>query len=213
MAKGRKNRRAGNATARTGEPGRDRRARRSSGLGRYGLGGNPTRLAIVAFSAALVIVVAVALVLAAGGSASEFTVYQGHDRLGGSAASVDDVLDDGVPVVLNFWGGDCPPCRFEMPALQRVYETHQDEINFLGLDIGPFMGLGTRQSARDLLSELQITYPAGGPPNRNIQNEYSVNALPTTVFFGADGRVFRRWDGAISEAQMNQIVEAMLAGS
>jgi thiol-disulfide isomerase/thioredoxin len=170
-------------------------------------------MAIVAFSAALAVVVAVAIALAAGGSGSEFAVYQGHDRLGGSTASVDDVLDDGIPVVLNFWGGDCPPCRFEMPALQRVYETHQSDINFLGLDIGPFMGLGTRQSARDLLSELQITYPAGGPPNRDIQNRYSVNALPTTVFFGPDGRVFRRWDGAISEGQMNQIVEAMLGGS
>jgi thiol-disulfide isomerase/thioredoxin len=203
MAKGRKKRRGRKAYTGAADTSR----------GRYGLRGSPARLAIVASAAALAIVVIVAIVLAAGGSGSEFTVYQGHERLGGSTASVDDLLDDGVPLVLNFWGGDCPPCRFEMPALQRVYETHRDNINFLGLDIGPFMGLGTRQSARDLLSELQITYPAGAPPDREVQNRYSVSALPTTVFFGADGQVFRRWDGAISEEQMNQIVDAMLNAS
>ncbi|MDA0769266.1 MAG: TlpA disulfide reductase family protein [Chloroflexi bacterium] len=140
----------------------------------------------------------------------EFSVYQGEEILGGDPINFSEILDDGKPVVLNFWAGNCPPCRAEMPALQKVWDAHQDDIIFVGLDVGTFTGLGTKQSAIALLDELNVTYPAGGPPNRTPLVNYSVRSMPTTVFFGADGQPFDRWDGAISEFQMNNIISAML---
>lgn len=139
----------------------------------------------------------------------EFSVYQGEEVLGGTNVNFQDLLGS-KPVVLNFWAGNCPPCRGEMPALQRVYDRHGDEVVFLGLDVGVFTGLGTRSSALALLNELDITYPAGAPPGRTAVSNYTVVSMPTTVFFGADGDIFQRWDGAIQEGQMNDIVEAML---
>ena len=140
----------------------------------------------------------------------EFSVYQGEEVLGGTNINFGDLLDGPKPVVLNFWAGDCPPCRAEMPALQRVYDKHREDIIFLGLDVGVFSGLGTRASGLALLDELNITYPAGAPPSRTPMVNYSVVSMPTTIFFGADGDIFQRWDGAIQEGQMNDIVEAML---
>lgn len=168
-------------------------------------------------AAILVIVVAVVVFQVATGSGAsgdfEFDVYQGQALLGGDNVNFSDVLAGGKPVVLNFWAGNCPPCRAEMPALQRVWNAHQDEIMFVGLDVGTFTGLGDKQSAIALLNELNVTYPAGGPPDRTPVVNYSVRSMPTTVFFGADGRIFERWDGAISEFQMNNIVSAMLDAS
>ncbi len=164
---------------------------------------------------AVAVVALVALVLVqvsrGAGTASdfEFSVYQGEEILGGTNLNFGDLLDRGKPVVLNFWAGDCPPCRAEMPALQRVYDKHHEDIIFVGLDVGIFTGLGTRASGLALLEELDITYPAGAPGRTPVVN-YSVVSMPTTVFFGADGDIFRRWDGAIQEGQMNDIVEAML---
>jgi thiol-disulfide isomerase/thioredoxin len=33
----------------------------------------------------------------------------------------------GRPVLINFWATWCPPCRFEMPAIQKMYDAYQDE--------------------------------------------------------------------------------------
>ncbi len=177
--------------------------------------GSQTKLFIIGAAAVVALLVSVVVfqVINGAGAASafSFSVYQGEEILGGSEVDFADLLDDGKPVVLNFWAGDCPPCRAEMPALQRVYEQHKEDIIFVGLDVGIFTGLGTRESGLRLLEELNVTYPAGAPPNRTPMVNYSVRSMPTTVFFGADGEIFRRWDGGISERNMNEIVTAMLA--
>ncbi|MCH7688935.1 MAG: TlpA family protein disulfide reductase, partial [Planctomycetes bacterium] len=143
----------------------------------------------------------------------EISLYQGADTLGASELKFEDVLSLGKPVVLNFWAGDCPPCRAEMPAFQRVYERQQDDVIFLGLDVGVFTGLGTRESALRLLNELGITYPAGAPPSRTSVVRYSVVSMPTTVFFDASGQILDRIDGAMSEFRLATEDERELAAA
>ena len=177
--------------------------------------GSQTKLFIIGAAAVVALLVGVVVfqVINGAGSATafSFSVYQGEEILGGSEVEFADLLDEGKPIVLNFWAGDCPPCRAEMPALQRVYEQHEEDIIFVGLDVGIFTGLGTRESGLALLEELNVTYPAGAPPNRTPMVNFSVRSMPTTLFFGADGQIFRRWDGGISERDMNEIVSDMVA--
>ncbi len=141
----------------------------------------------------------------------EFEVYQGEDLLGGTEVNFTDVLGSGKPVVLNFCAGDCPPCRFEMPWFQRTYEEHNGDVLFLGLDTGKFSGLGTRSSAFALMEELDITYPIGAPYARAALDNYGVQGFPTTVFFDSDGKVSRKWDGAMFEPQLKEFVQEILA--
>jgi len=70
-------------------------------------------------------------------------VYGSTDTLGiedRSAEFVSDILPQGKPVVLNFWGGSCPPCRAEMPDFQAALIEFGENAIFLGLDVGPFTG-------------------------------------------------------------------------
>src|SRR6266516_1426087 len=68
-----------------------------------------------------------------GTAAPEFTlpVYGG-----GGSGMIDLHALRGHPVLLNFWSESCPPCRVEMPYLERTY-THyaaHGEFALLGLD-------------------------------------------------------------------------------
>lgn len=83
-----------------------------------------------------------------------FTLYQGAEKL-------DFAQLHGKPIILNFWAGLCPPCRAEMPDLQRFYGESKEQVTLIGIDIGRFMGLGSHRDARNLLRELDITYPTG----------------------------------------------------
>ena len=186
---------------------------------RTGKGTRSRDVAVLIVGIAAVVVAFVGLETvrsSSGGSiASDFpvTLYQGEEELGRADLRFADFLAEGKPIVLNFWGGYCPPCRAEIPDIQRVYERYHGEVLFLGLDVGPFTGLGTTRSARALLVALNITYPAGTPQDRDPLIAYKIMDLPTTVFFDARGKIFRRWVGSIDEYQLNAVVSEMLGDS
>jgi thiol-disulfide isomerase/thioredoxin len=143
----------------------------------------------------------------------EITVYQGADVLGGEKVRFSDLLAQGQPVVLNFWAGLCPPCRAEMPDLQEVYDEYQGRVLLFGLDVGPFVGLGSREDGRALLEELKVTYPAGTTSDPNVVREYQILGMPTTLFIKPNGEVIRNWAGLLNKQKMEELVEELLAAS
>lgn len=141
------------------------------------------------------------------------TLYQGADVLGAEQLNFSDTFGRGKPVVLNFFAGLCPPCRAEMPGFQRVYSEFGDKLIFLGLDIGPFIGLGSNQDARNLLQELQITYPAGTTSESSVVAQYQVRGMPTTVFLTAQGEILDIHTGFLDEATLRSKVESLIQAS
>lgn len=91
----------------------------------------------------------------------------------------------GQPVILNFWASWCPPCRAEMPAIQAVYHSYQDE----GLIV-----LAVNATNQDSLDEAQeyvegssFTFPILFDTTGSVQDQYQIAALPTTFFIDRDG--------------------------
>ena len=101
-------------------------------------------------------------------------VYQGSEELGGEEVNLSEVLARGKPVVLNMWAGLCPVCRLEMAHLEEAYAAYGGQVVILGLDIGPFIGLGDRDDALALLAELDVSYPAGTTDDAAIVKSYQV---------------------------------------
>ena len=91
------------------------------------------------------------------GSEFRIVAYQGDDQLGGHDTQFSRVTRQGKPVVLNFFAGQCPPCRAEMPGFQRVADEFQGKAIFVGVDVGPYVQLGSHQDAQNLLRELHIS--------------------------------------------------------
>lgn len=139
--------------------------------------------------------------------------YQGQDVLGGDESRFHDLLAEGRPVVLNFWASSCPPCREEMPGFQRVHDDLGDGYTMVGVDIGPFVRLGTHDGARAFLREYGIDYPAAYATDPEVVPAYEVRGMPTTLFFDAAGALVGKHTGFVPEAQLRREVEGLLAAA
>ncbi|MBS1869897.1 MAG: TlpA family protein disulfide reductase [Actinobacteria bacterium] len=91
----------------------------------------------------------------------------------------------GRPVVVNAWASWCPPCRTEMPYFSRAAVRFGRRVAFLGVNAGD-----EDARARAFLRSHYVPYPSYVDPHDQIANEVGVRAgLPTTVFYGRDGKV------------------------
>lgn len=150
-----------------------------------------------------------------GAQAPDFpiTLYQGEKALGGKELRFHELLAQGKPVVLNLWAGACPPCRLEMPDLQKVHEEYQDRVLMFGLDVGPFVGLGSREDGQALLKELNVTYPNGTTYDPTVVEAFRVVGMPTTFFILPDGQLVRQWTGLLTRKKMAELVEELLTAA
>jgi thiol-disulfide isomerase/thioredoxin len=140
-------------------------------------------------------------------------LYQGQEVLGGKDIQFSQLFAQGQPVVLNFFAGLCPPCRAEMPDFQAVSVQYQGRVLLFGLDIGPFVQLGSRKDGEALVKELRVTYPTGTTFDGKVVRAYQVLGMPTTVFLTPDGKVFRTWTGILTRAKMVELFEQLLKAS
>jgi len=145
--------------------------------------------------------------------APDFTMiaYQGQEMLGADQVTLHELVDRGTPVVVNFWASSCPPCRQEMPGFQAVMDEVGDDVLLVGVDVGIFTGLGTREGARQFLTDFAIRYPAVFTPDGDMLRDYEVRSFPTTVFLDAQGRITKKHTGYLSEAQFRAELDALIA--
>ena len=139
----------------------------------------------------------------------EFSIFQGIEEVGfrdGNLARLE-----GKPLVLNFWAVLCPSCRVEMPQFQVFYEEFKDQIQLVGIDIGVFTGLGSRNDADALLRELGVAYPAGWGEDGGGLRKFGVTAMLTTVFISFDGTIVEKSVGAIDAMFLARASQELLA--
>lgn len=140
----------------------------------------------------------------------EITPYGPEDVSSGATVRFHDLLAQGKPVVLNMWAGLCPPCRAEMPDFQEVHEKFKEQVTIFGLDVGPYVGLGSRADGQRLLQELKITYPTGSTFDGEVIRKYGLVGMPTTYFITAKGKIMRKYTGLLSKGLLTQYVNDLI---
>ena len=136
------------------------------------------------------------------------TMYTGYAAVGGDEISFADLR--GKPIALNFWAGLCPPCRAEMPDMQDFYDENHQDILLVGIDVGPYIGLGDSNDAKALLESLGIQYPTGSTTQGSIMQDYGVLTMPTTIFITPQGEIFRKWSGPLNKEKLVELTREML---
>jgi len=142
----------------------------------------------------------------------DFTMvaYQGQDVLGGDRVDFAHLVGQGKPVVLNFWAGLCPPCRAEMPGFQSVYDALGSAYVMVGVDVGPYVNLGSHDDARTFLRDHGISYPAAYATSASPLRRYAVQGMPTTVIFDASGNIVTRHTGYFAASAFRQALQPLL---
>jgi thiol-disulfide isomerase/thioredoxin len=97
----------------------------------------------------------------------------------------------GKPAVINFWATYCPPCRAEMPLLQRQVSSRP------GMELVLINEGDGSRAARDFLDSLGIRRPALLDSDLSVGHAYGAVALPMTVFVRADGTIAARHIGQL----------------
>ena len=102
----------------------------------------------------------------------------------------------GKVVLINFWATWCPPCREEMPAMDRLWRQQKDQ----GFVLVAVSVDADTKTVKPFLDEHKLTFPAALDPRMDLANAYGVRALPSSFIVDRNGHLTalalgpRAWD-------------------
>jgi len=115
----------------------------------------------------------------------------------------------GQAVLLNLWATWCPPCRAEMPAIEKVYKDYKDQ-GFVVLAVN-MTYQDTFANIAPFVDEYGLTFPILLDETGMVGPLYQLRSLPSSFFIDRDG-IIREVviGGPMAEALLRTRVEEIL---
>lgn len=98
----------------------------------------------------------------------------------------------GGPVVVNFWGAWCEPCRLQLPLLAEMRR------RFPAVPVVGILFREDPQVGRAAAEHGDATWPTLVDPDGNVAEAYRVDGAPATFFIRADGTIGGHLIGPVS---------------
>jgi peroxiredoxin len=98
----------------------------------------------------------------------------------------------GKVVFLNFWASWCPPCREEMPSMERLHEVYAGR-EFVMLAVNVEQNIN---DVRAFLQKSPHTFPILLDAEARAQGLYGVYRFPETFLIDKNGRIVEHYLGA-----------------
>lgn len=129
--------------------------------------------------------------------------------------NVHDLADyKGKVIFLNFWATWCPPCRAEMPEIQKLYEEYSAKEDSEVVIMGIAAPLHGREQDLDgvkkFLEENGYTYPVLMDESGEFFTQYGITSFPTTFMITKEGKVYGYVSGQLTEDIMRDIISQTL---
>ncbi|MFD1416568.1 redoxin domain-containing protein [Oceanobacillus jeddahense] len=118
------------------------------------------------------------------------------ETLDGETVQLSDFK--GERVMINFWATWCPPCKQEMPDMERFYQEHDPVILSVNLTDGEINTADVEQ----FIQELDLTFPVLLDKEGEVSNLYRIQPIPMTYMVDAEGIIQFKSFGALSYQQM-----------
>jgi peroxiredoxin len=114
----------------------------------------------------------------------------------------------GKAVMVNFWATWCPPCREEMPAMERLHRRHQARgFVLLAVSVDTDAAL-----VKPFLTQHKLTFPVALDAKMELANAYGVRALPASFLIDREGNLAalalgpRAWDNKAAHALVERLL-------
>ena len=116
----------------------------------------------------------------------------------------------GKVVVLNFWNQDCPPCRQEMPLLQRESRRLAGEgVAVIGVLYVGGNWPNDPEAARSFLDRLGITYPNLLDGSSGLAREFGIAGIPSTIVVDRSGEMRFRVLGRLRPGDLDELLSML----
>ncbi|QUL53497.1 redoxin domain-containing protein [Paenibacillus tritici] len=125
--------------------------------------------------------------------------------LEGNEVELSDFI--GKKVILNFWATWCPPCRAEMPHMEKIYKKNSKEVVVLAINL-----TNTEKSNSDVqkfVEDFKLSFPVALDTEGEISGQYQIFAYPTSLMIDSQGVIQEIYRGAINEDLMKKSIAGM----
>jgi peroxiredoxin len=115
----------------------------------------------------------------------------------------------GRVVFINFWATWCPPCREEMPSMERLYQQHK-KAGFVMVAVSAD---SNTKGVPAFVKEQNLTFSIALDPQLEVANAYGVRALPSSFIVDKNGELValalgpRAWDTDAAHSLVEGLVK------
>lgn len=125
------------------------------------------------------------------------------ETLTGESVKLSDFR--GQRVMINFWATWCPPCRAEMPDMEKFYQGK--DVVVLAVNLTDTES--SIEDVEDFSEEFNLTFPILMDTNLDVATLYAIQPLPTSYMVDSNGIVSNMAFGALNYDLMVQGFENM----
>lgn len=111
----------------------------------------------------------------------------------------------GRPVLVNFWATWCPPCRAEVPEIQKAYEKYKAS----GFTVVAVNVQESTSAVAKFMEEFGMTFTVAIDSSGAVGRLYRVSGIPASFFVDRSGIVREIIVGSLTAADLERMYAAI----
>ncbi|RFU69979.1 TlpA family protein disulfide reductase [Peribacillus saganii] len=111
----------------------------------------------------------------------------------------------GKKVILNFWATWCPPCKAEIPHMQRFYEKNKDK-DVIILAVNLTSEENGQAAIEKFVKKYDLTFPILLDKEGQVGETYQTFTIPTSYIVDTQGVINKKIVGPMDEEMMTKFI-------